>query len=51
MRLTKSYPTSISFTAEDRKIIRLLKTQLEPIHGKLTTSGVIRAALRLVVRP
>ena len=42
--------TGINLTAEDRQIIRKLKRQLEPIHGKLTVTGVIRATLRLAVR-
>jgi len=42
--------TSINLTAVDRKILCKLKTQLEPIHGKLTLTGVIRIAMRMVVR-
>jgi hypothetical protein len=42
----KATPTTVSLTAEDRKIIRLLQKELEPKHGKLTTSGVFRVLLR-----
>jgi hypothetical protein len=39
--------TSVVLTAEDRKIICKLKRSLEPEHGKLTATGVIRIALRI----
>jgi hypothetical protein len=47
---TGAVRTGVNLTAEDRQIIRKLKKQLEPIHGKLTVTGVIRATLRLAVR-
>jgi hypothetical protein len=40
--------TSITFSPEDRRIIAKLKKMLEPDHGKQTTVGVIRIALRKV---
>jgi hypothetical protein len=42
--------TGINLTAEDRKIIGKLKRQLEPEHGKLTATGVIRIALRKAIQ-
>jgi hypothetical protein len=49
--MAKTAVTTISLTAEDKKNLRKVKKQLEPTHGKLTITGVIRAMIHLLVRP
>ena len=36
----------VSMTADDMRLLRTLKTQIEKKQGKITVSGVIRLALR-----
>ena len=41
----------IRLTPEDRTALRKAKTQLKAEHGVLTTSAVIRMAIRKLVQP
>lgn len=36
----------INMTPEDRRVLRKVKAQLKPEHGKMTTTAVFRMALR-----
>ena len=45
-----SIRTGINLTEADKQIIRKLKRQFEPEHGKQTVTGVIRIALRKALR-
>jgi hypothetical protein len=43
--------TGINLTQDDKRIIRKLQKQFEPIWGKLTITGVIRIAIRKANTP
>jgi hypothetical protein len=43
---TKTKRTVISLTPDDAKLIRALKIQLKPEHGKLTSAAIVRMCLR-----
>jgi hypothetical protein len=50
MASTATHTTTINFTEAELQIIRKLKRQFEPEHGKQTLASVIRIALRKAVK-
>jgi hypothetical protein len=38
----------IPFTAEDERVLNELKTRLEPTHGKIGVTAIVRLAIRLM---
>jgi len=43
---TKLKRTSLSFTPDDVRVIRSLRTRLKEKHGKLSAVAIVRLALR-----
>jgi hypothetical protein len=50
MKTSGSTRTAINLTASDKQVLRAVKRQLEQKHGKLTTTAVVRLALRGMVK-